>query len=175
MLLGELLFPPNSPPARGVSSPHDQNWWRAVCILLVFPLAAAAHNAVFYYPSCMLAPFVKPYQGDYTLDIVAAWLSRDPSLPWAMATAMAAYYIGRNSNVEFKLIIASVAVAFLPLAVWIWDIPFTGRIVCHAAHDQRLQIFGTAVMSRHFYAIGLIGTIVLSWISILRARKSGQR
>jgi hypothetical protein len=58
-------------------------------------------------------------------------------------------------------------ISFMPLAIWIWDIPFTGRVICHHAHDDRLQVFGWAVTSRHFYCLGVI-VFVGSTIMTLR-------
>jgi hypothetical protein len=147
-----LLWPPASPPARGIGPPDDRHWWIATSALLTLPLAAIAHHAVFFSPTCMLQPFDA---SDYwELSSLASWLSQDPSLPWAIVMALSIYHVGKP-HPAIKLLATSFFVSFLPLAIWIWDIPFTGRVVCEHAHDGKLELLGTTVRSGSFYLLGL--------------------
>jgi hypothetical protein len=41
----------------GIGKPNDGPWWASTCALLVLPLTAIAHNAVFYPNQCMLEAF----------------------------------------------------------------------------------------------------------------------
>src|SRR5262249_56044827 len=50
-----------------------EHWW-VWCALLIFPLAAIAHNAIFYFQLCMFYPFGQDY---YDWPTLKAWLSRD--------------------------------------------------------------------------------------------------
>jgi len=68
--------------------------WGVWCVLIIFPLAAIAHNAIFYSGTCMLNPFGSDYSDWPTLK---AWLSRDPSLPWAIGCSFMIYYFGQKN------------------------------------------------------------------------------
>jgi hypothetical protein len=152
-LLKQLLWPPASPPAIGIGDPGDRRWWIVTCVLLCLPLAAIAHHAILYRPTCMLNPFGGIDYSD--LRTLRVWLSRDPSLPWAIATAFSIFYAGKTYPV-IKLLAACFLAPFLPLAVWIWDIPFTGRFICEHAHDGRLHFMGFTVRSWLFYLLGVV-------------------
>jgi hypothetical protein len=121
--------------------------WALICLLNFFPLAAFLHNGVFYRPTCMLNPFGADYA-------IPTWLARDPSVPWAIVSSMLIYKAGFGSQMV-RTLATPIFVAFLPLTIWIWDIPFTSRVICLTFHDARLVLFGTTIMSRHFYALGL--------------------
>ena len=91
-MVKSLLWPPASPPARGIGKPNDGPWWASTCILLVLPLTAIAHNAVFYPNQCMLEAFA----GDYSHPGALLWLSRDPSLPWSILIAFVTFLVGNR-------------------------------------------------------------------------------
>ena len=151
-LLKQIFWPPVSPPALGVRDPNDRLWWAMTCALLVLPLAAIAHHSVFYPPTCMLRPFGVDYS---SLEALSAWLSRDPSPPWSLAMALATFFLGKQVPL-IKILAVCLLISFMPLAIWIWDIPFTGRFICIHAHDDKLQVLGWSVKSRYFYFLGVV-------------------
>src|SRR6478672_779573 len=151
-MLKSLLWPPASPPALGVREPHDRLWWGFTCTLLALVLTAVAHHAIFYPHQCMLESFGADYSAPGAL---AAWLSQDPSLPSAIAMTFVIFLAGKQFP-SVKIFAACFSVSFLPLALWIWDIPFTGRFICVHAHDDRLKILGWPVNSSHLYMLGAI-------------------
>lgn len=167
-IVTQLFWPPASPPALGIGEPADRRWWTLTCILLVLPLGAIAHHAVFYHGQCMLNPFKgSDYSDPSTL---WAWISRDPSLPWAIVLAFSTYFVGRSCSMV-KLLAACFLVAFLPLSLWIWDIPFTGRYI-EQFHDSRLQVLGLTVMSRHFYELGMLLFAGLAGLALLKRSRA---
>jgi len=122
--------------------------WSVLCALLFLPLTAMFHNVVFYRAQCML----NGVGNDYSLTVVASWLSRDPS-PWVgVLAALAVFHLGNRVG-AVRALVPPFLLAFLPLTVWIWDIPGTGRMVCHLVHDVR-PVLGVAMHSWHLYALG---------------------
>lgn len=121
--------------------------FRALCVL---PLTAVLHHAVFYRPRCIFTP----------IDDVRLWLLRDPSLPYAVLVVLALWrLVPEDLARRFFL-------AFLPLAVWLWDIPFTGRFVHRTMHDGRLQVGGVIVHTHHVYALCALlfaGSFIPRW------------
>lgn len=155
------------PPAAPWDAPPESaaTWWAAACALCVIPFTAVLHHAVFCRPTCMMNNFGP----DYTPRVVWAWLSRDPSLPWAVLLALASHRIGRRLP-GFKVLIAPVFLSFLPLSLWVWDIPFTGRTICHHFHDRRVLLAaGMPLKSSHFYLIGII--LYLAFLAHLMRRR----
>jgi hypothetical protein len=109
--------------------------FRALCVL---PLTAILHHAVFYRPTCVWNPF---------LGRTLLWLARDPSLPWAILLVVALRVaIGEAVARRFFL-------ATLPLTVWLWDVPFSGRWVHRTMHDGHAVIGGAVVHTHHVYAL----------------------
>lgn len=124
--------------------------WALACVLVVPPLAAILHHVVFYRATCMLNDFGP----EYGLMTVGLWLSRDPSLWVAMLIALAAYQLG-NRLTGLRPLAIPFVLAFLPLTLWIWDLPFTGRIICHYLHDDQLLLAeGVPFKSRYLYLAG---------------------
>jgi hypothetical protein len=59
------------------------------------------------------------------------------------------------------------AIATIPLSLWIWDIPFTGRIICRLGHDGRspvnthdLYIFAAIAFAPIWYWLWRRSTLV---------------
>jgi hypothetical protein len=99
---------------------------------------------------------LRPFGADYSsVEALSAWLSRDPSLSWSLAVALGTFFLGRQIPL-IKILAVCMLISFMPLAIWIWDIPFTGRLICHHAHDDKLQVLGWSVTSRHFYGLGVV-------------------
>ena len=144
-----ILWPPSSPfPNRGNETTKS---WKILSVFLVIPFAAILHNALFYRTTCMLNPFGGAY---YDVSVLLGWLSRDPSLPWAIVGATFVYHLGMRYE-KVKILAAPIFVSFLPLSLWIWDIPFTGRFICHHFHDDKLLFLGHPIKSRYFVTIQL--------------------
>lgn len=150
-----ILWPPR---AAALGAEVEAFWWKLACAFLVIPLTAIWHHAVFYSPRCMLNDFGP----DYTPTVVANWLSRDPSLAWAVVSAIAVYAGGKRRRWA-RLLAAPVFLAFLPLSLWIWDIPFTGRIVCRHWHDKRPLIpsWDLVIRTRYLYLLGALAYVAL--------------
>jgi len=142
-------------------------WWRAVCIATVIPLTAVLHNRIFLTSTCMIHPF-----GDeYTFPVVRAWLSGDPSLPWAIILAGVAWNLGRFRP-WLKLLVAPVFASFLPVSLWVWDIPFTGRYICYHFHDNEFQVAaGVPLTSAHVYALSLL--LYLLFVAVILRKNHG--
>jgi hypothetical protein len=117
-----------------------------VALACFFPLTAILHHAFFYHPTCILNNF----GADYTLDVVARWLRADPSPYVGLLGAMGTFALALYSPL-LRIAALAFAIATIPLSIWIWDIPFTGRIICHLAHDGRAP-----VNSFDFYIVAVI-------------------
>jgi hypothetical protein len=100
-----------------------------------FPLTAIFHHAVFYRPTCILNNFGP----EYTLAVVTAWLSSDPSPYVALIGGLAVFALALYYP-ALRLAVLAFLIATIPLTIWIWDIPFTERIVCRLGHDGRTMI-----------------------------------
>jgi hypothetical protein len=118
---------------------------------------------------------LNPFGADYTPHVVWVWLSRDPSLPCAVVIATLVWFIGKRIA-AVKILVAPVFSSFLPLSLWIWDIPFTGRFICRHFHDGRL-IFpgGIPISARYFYALGLLLYLVFTLAAFARKGRIGER
>jgi hypothetical protein len=122
---------------------HQKSWIyrnpRLAATLLAFgsffPLTAVFHHAVFHRPTCILNNF----GADYTPDVIMAWLSLDPSPYVALVCSLVVFILATHYPILRLAIVASL-VATIPLTVWIWDIPFTGRILCRLGHDGRWPV-----------------------------------
>jgi hypothetical protein len=71
--------------------------------------------------------------------VLMIWLSMDPSPYVALICALAVFVLALYYP-PLRLGILAGVIATFPLTVWIWDIPFTGRIVCSLGHDGRSVI-----------------------------------
>jgi hypothetical protein len=67
---------------------------------------------------------------------------------------LATFLLGRQVPL-IKILAACLLISFMPLALWIWDIPFTGRVICFHAHDDKLSVLGWPIKSRYFYFLGI--------------------
>jgi hypothetical protein len=112
----------------------------------VLPLTAVFHSALFYPHQCMLNPF-----GKESLSAWYAWFSTDPSLICAIAAAALTWaWVPKCIGIAFLI-------AFLPLTLWIWDIPGSGRVICQHFHDGRLVVSPWGpIRTLHFYVLGLV-------------------
>lgn len=100
-----------------------------------FPITAVLHHAIFFKPTCILNNF----GSEYTPTVIMIWLSLDPS-PYVGLICAVAVFIAAVYYPPLRLAILACVIATIPLTVWIWDIPFTGRIVCMWGHDGRSPI-----------------------------------
>lgn len=140
-------------------------WWWCVCAACVFPMTAAWHHLVFYRPQCMLNPFGP----DYTLSVIPQMISRDPALPWAILTALVVFAAGTRYP-ALQAAVWPVPIAFAPVSIWIWDIPFSGRLMCRLFHDGRFVVLGYTLKTTTWYAFGLIAYTVLLVALYVRMR-----
>ena len=139
----------------------EKSRWRLLTALAAIPLTAIFHNLLFYRSECMLNSF-----GKEALPTYISWLSKDPSLPWAIIRAATIYTAGKSAP-WLKTLVLPFLIGFLPLSIWIWDIPGTGRIICRSFHENKLvfPLFGP-LHSRHLYVLGII-----VWLGIFAVRK----
>lgn len=128
--------------------------WGLVAGLTFFPFTAVLHHALFHRPTCILNNFGP----EYTPPVVLLWLSQDPSPYIGVALAFSVWLIGKRWT-TIQAWTAAFLLAFMPLTIWIWDIPFTGRIICHSFHDSRIPIG-----SRHLYIFGAALLYPLYWL-----------
>lgn len=106
---------------------------------------------------------LNPFGEDYTPGVVWTLLRRDPSVACAIVGMMVVYSLGRRWPLV-RLSVSPLFLAFLPATIWILDIPFTGRFICHLWHDGRLTILGAPVQSRHIDTLCLfMYAVLLGW------------
>ena len=111
---------------------------------------------------------------DYTLATIRRWLSIDPSLPLGTAIALLVLLAGLHWK-SIRSFVAPAVVATIPLTLWVWDIPFTGRIICDSFHDGRLRIGdSTVVTTGWMYIASAIAYVVMMAIrgNVVSARTS---
>src|ERR1700682_4182803 len=95
------------------------------------------------------------FGSDYTPAVIMNWLTHDPSLPVALALVIGLYFVGKKfAAVQVPALVFFFA--FLPLSVWIWDIPFTNRIISQSCHDGR-----AVITSKSLYVFG-----AASWLAV---------
>ncbi len=141
--------------------------FRLGCLALVFPLTAILHQTVFFPKMCML----NKLGADYTPEVIAKWLSRDPSLALAALLAWSFYRLADRYR-SLRVFLIPFLVGFAPLCVWVWDIPFTGRAICASMHDKQIVFPGGGYLrNRHLYVLGAIVFGALSsWFWLRRRR-----
>ena len=135
------------------AGPAGGDWgWRAACAISVIPITAILHHAFFYHTRCMLIPFGP----DYTLEVISLWLANDASLPVAILLALAGYQLGNRFR-GLRMLMIPFIVAFIPVSLWVWDIPFSGRVICMTLHDHRFMLAdGVPLKGRHLYLFGVL-------------------
>lgn len=143
--------------------------WAAQCVALFFPFTAAFHHAYFVSPTCMLNP-IGP---DYTPATLAKLVLQDPSIGWGCFAALVTYLLGFNA-VLGRLVRAGAIplfIGFLPLSLWVWDIPFAGRPICMHWHDGKLvlPVIGH-LRGTYLYWFGIAITLLGTALRALPAR-----
>jgi hypothetical protein len=122
------------------------------CLALIVPLTAILHQTIFFPKMCMLNK-IGP---DYTPDVIAKWLSMDPSLALAVLLAWIYYRLSSRYR-SLRTFLIPFLIAFAPLTLWIWDIPFSGRAICRAFHDKQIVLPGGGYLrNRHLYILTAI-------------------
>jgi hypothetical protein len=106
-----------------------------LAFLSFFPLTAIFHHAIFHRPTCILNNF----GADYTLPVIVNWLSLDPSPYVGLVCALVVFVAAMHYPI-LRLAILAFVIATIPLTIWIWDIPFTERVICRLGHDGRSPI-----------------------------------
>ncbi len=62
-----------------------------------------------------------------------------------------------------RILAAPVFVSFLPVNLYVWDIPFSGRIICDLFHDgNSIETIGFALRAKHVYLFSLFIYCVFS-------------
>lgn len=159
-----ILWPPSAPLSHAPPQ-LNRDWWAALCIACIIPIAAVLHHRIFWLSQCMLNPF----GDDYTPSVIHAWLLGDPSLPWAIILAGVCWVLG-TIYAPLKMMVAPVFSSTLPLSVWLWDIPFSGRFICRHFHDGGLALAtGVPLSTRHFY--GLAGLLYLAFVGAILVKE----
>ena len=146
-------------PWEGRSDEVRPTTWKLYCFLLVIPFTAIFHHVIFFRPTCMLNPFGKSYAD---IAVISKWLVNDPSIYCAALAFVFVFFLGKKSKLVISLS-RSFFLAFLPLSFWIWDIPFTGRVICDNFHDDQIMIFGSVPLrTRYFYMLGVALGVVFT-------------
>ena len=98
---------------------------------------------------------LKYFGADYYVpSVLFGWLTKDPSFGGAVFLAIVIFFVGKRFP-STKILVAPIFVSFLPLSVWIWDVPFTNRFICENFHDDKLVFPGDVpIKSRYFYLLG---------------------
>jgi len=68
------------------------------------------------------------------------------------------------------------ALSPIPVTVWIWDIPFTDRVICYGWHNGRLKIGDFPSGSKQIYLLSgvlFVGLLVMPLTSRLMTRVPG--
>jgi hypothetical protein len=90
--------------------------------------------------------------------ILLEWLAMDPSPYLGLIAATLAYVLMRLRTSTVLYVAAFIAVS-VPLSIWVWDLPFTGRVICWTFHDDR-----TFLKGRHLYAFAALLYIPAVWL-----------
>jgi hypothetical protein len=129
--------------------------WGLTATASFFPVTAILHHAFFYRWQCILNPFGP----EYTIETVKTLITSDSSVALGAVTTLCIWVVGRRWQPLQRLVLAFV-LALVPLTIWLWDIPFTARAVCHHFHDGQYGL-----RSVYFYALGaLLFFPALWWI-----------
>ena len=96
---------------------------------------------------------------DYDLRTIRAILLHDPSLPWAIVCMIVVYQLGKRAEWMRRIVVPAFA-ASIPLAVWLWDIPFTRGIVHRHFHDGQF-LLAPGVPLNTLWIYGLCAAIYL--------------
>ena len=148
--------------------------WVAQAAALFIPFTAILHHAVFFPRNCILNKFGR----DYDFASVSLLLQRNPAFPWAIVAVLTTYRLGLHARWGRFVRLAALPfwIGFLPLSVWVWDIPFLSQPICRHWHDGRLvlPIIGP-MRSLYLYMFGLLaGAVLYAWrVATTPAASSG--
>jgi hypothetical protein len=117
---------------------------------------------------------LNPFGADYTPHVIRLWLTEDPSLPCALAIGLIVWIVGKRV-LRLQVFVAPIFASFLPLSLWIWDVPLSGRFICRHFHDGRLALWGIPVTARYFYMLGLVLYVTFVWAALRKRKKEGER
>jgi hypothetical protein len=120
--------------------------WGVIAALSFIPWTALLHHALFFRPTCMLRYF----GSEYSPSVVLTWLARDPS-PYVAALLAAGLYVAGKRVAALRPWTLAFLIAFAPLSLWIWDIPFSGRAICKHMHDGK-----SGIRTRYLYVMGAV-------------------
>jgi hypothetical protein len=116
---------------------------------------------------------LNPFGNDYNLTTIRGMFLHDPSLPWAITAMAGVYHLGTGRPWLRRAAVPAFT-ASLPLSIWLWDIPFTGRIICRNFHDGRVVLFhGLPLTTKWVYVFCFI--IYLAFQAILLRRQRATR
>ncbi len=132
-----VVAPPLAPAADPLTDRAARRWWLATSVLCFFPFGAVLHNRVWWKPICMMNPFGVDYTDWETLKM---WLSQDATPSSAALACLCMFLVGRRWW-WVRAMAAPIFVCGLPLSVWLWDIPGSGRWVCLNLHNNRLLLW----------------------------------
>jgi hypothetical protein len=144
-----------------------QSWFTA-CTLLVIPVTAISHHLLFQPHGCML----QNHGQDYNLQSVRHLFLHDPSLPWAIAAMVLLYHLGKKSSV-LRTAAFPAFTASLPISLWLWDIPFSRRMICRHFHDGRMGLGrGFLTDTRLVYGFCLLLYLAFQAILFFKRRRT---
>jgi hypothetical protein len=84
-------------------------------------------------------------------------------------------YVGRVC-VLVRVAVAPIFVSYLPLSIWIWDIPFSGRFICSSFHDDRVILYpGYPLRTKYFYLLGSLIYCMFVVLLLYKHQKLGEK
>jgi hypothetical protein len=150
----------------GGRAPGAIESWSTACAALVIPLTAIFHHLLDHH-RCIL----ETHGTDYNFQSVRDLFLHDPSLPWAIVAMVLVYHLGKHSPALRPVVVPAFA-ASIPLSIWLWDIPFSGRTICRHMHDGRIVLpGGIPLTTRVVYGLCFFLYLMLQSILFLKRRR----
>ena len=116
---------------------------------------------------------MNPFGADYTdWETFKMWLSQDATPSSSVLLCMCMSWLGRRMWFV-RALAAPVFVCGIPMSLWLWDIPGSGRWVCLHLHDNRLILWpGQPLTTKFLMLVGIAMYVPLAAWSVARFRRA---